>query len=1257
MNQSIARHSSSFDAVIDDDELDHSYNDDNDDDNEPDPENLSVPTLTTTSTANHASSSTAAPSGSAFDADTAVVTTDRLKSTYLADGHTMVNQYVLEAKVGSGQHGNVWRCHDHLNKHKILAMKIVKRDNPKAKRERQYKQLRQQNIPKTEHVTVVDGVRTAEQEIRREIAIMKKCLHPHVVRLYEVIDDRQKDQIYMVMEYLGGGEIKYTNGDNEPILTVEQTRRIMRDAILGLEYLHHQGIIHRDIKPANLIWTANHDRVKIADFGTAHFSYAQRLASVRADEWVKPQEDEDPILLNDAALAKRAGSPAFLAPEIVWEYTDDKEEGEERPPVTKAIDIWALGVTLYCFLFGKIPFRPPGIYDDFTEWTGYVYTCNHDWRAAQYMGYDRIPTGGRHPTVEEDENGALLEGPVVMHLLDHLLQKNYLVRITLDEVKENRWFLHDLPNPDTWLELTNPKPIDVSQEETSDAMSILKFRWNPFRRMGTFLRNTVAGRGNDQHRRSLLPPTLPSSSQASSSKLNLSLGLGMGSSRADAVQKRTSRAQSGRKDSGRRAKSVGRGRDDDDGAGTVSEPNMRLRNYRHTHGDASSSRPHHRSSGTKEKGKQRDDGLETARNTGRAGPGSSASTSARQKNRWSSASRHTSKGLESDQRSKSSDDGLRKAAQRRSGRQQQQQVHGQSPSPGVPGQTVHQVHTASSLPTATQTLRAVASGSGTSTKRRGSDARSTSYLPSSSVSTSPTASSPYPSNPSSPHPSSTNSGYGDLQSPSSSSLLPISPSTPHSNNNSPTGTGSGVHSKSHSKTPSFSSFPTLNLSTPSIHLPRLGKGWSKKDKSRPGTPTNASSPQSPASPSASMTMTPTPVRPIAGATAATATVITTTSPSPSPISCSPGGSSSRKSGSGLGSLLTGIPYWKQLRSLSQQGPILTGKNKGGTSMTAPATTVSSPMGEYVQSPIGGSMDNGSAVQLVGGSRKSSGVASSSRSPSGSAYASSAQVSRDDFHDDGSSMDASISFSTPDVSSMNLDMGTSTMTARSFGARSGASGSGVGSSIGERYLSPTARVPGSSNSLEVPTISPNGYQSMTLDYANRRGGGGAQANPGLMYDVDLVLGRRTSSWDHDHPRELEYEDFPSLHSEDDLLAGRDVDDHVVYIGAGGVANRQQLEEEEKRREQVWLENRRRVVEAERRAREETERKEKEGQQEPRKKKKSILVQDEDDEDDYEDDGVVTAGPSRTAPPRVSSSSYVDDDDSEVLTFSARKKKSN
>ncbi|KAJ3890243.1 kinase-like domain-containing protein [Lentinula edodes] len=438
-------------------------------------------------------------------AQPAVVTTSLVQTTRLADGKKMINQYVMDAKVGSGQHGNVWRCYENKQRNsKVLAMKIVKRDNPKARRDRQYKMLRMRGGL---GAAVVDGIRTAEQEIRKEIAIMKKCRHPHVVRLYEVIDDRKNEMVFMVMEYLGGGEIQYTSPSSPgtPILTVEQTRRIMRDAILGLEYLHHQGIIHRDIKPANLLWSTGHDRVKIADFGTAHFSYAQRLAAAKASNLpIIDDNEEDPLLLNDADLAKRAGSPAFLAPEIVWEFVEWPQaekfyptytpllpttpEGSSpsepvsadvvpvpappRPPVTKSIDIWALGVTLYCLLFGKTPFRPPGDEGDrITEWAGYYWVCNRDWRAEDKMGWDGVLTGGQkaregqwngwgwlmngvtttetHTEIrehreggdsaaEEDQKGkpeGSKEGALVMHLLDHFLQKDLERRITLEEVK------------------------------------------------------------------------------------------------------------------------------------------------------------------------------------------------------------------------------------------------------------------------------------------------------------------------------------------------------------------------------------------------------------------------------------------------------------------------------------------------------------------------------------------------------------------------------------------------------------------------------------------------------------------------------------------------------------------------------------------------------------------------------------------------------------------------------------------------------
>lgn len=58
---------------------------------------------------------------------------------------------------------------------------------------------------------------------------------------------------FTVLEYVDGGEIPWKiPGTDEPALDLDTVRHIFRDVVLGLEYLHFQGIIHRDIKPANV---------------------------------------------------------------------------------------------------------------------------------------------------------------------------------------------------------------------------------------------------------------------------------------------------------------------------------------------------------------------------------------------------------------------------------------------------------------------------------------------------------------------------------------------------------------------------------------------------------------------------------------------------------------------------------------------------------------------------------------------------------------------------------------------------------------------------------------------------------------------------------------------------------------------------------------------------------------------------------------------------------------------------------------------
>jgi serine/threonine protein kinase len=105
-----------------------------------------------------------------------------------------------------------------------------------------------------------------EDKLKKEIAILKKLRHPHVVRLREVIDAKDSPKIFLskpciffstfpvllfvfagelklmsivlclVLEYMEGGEVKWKANNGSPLLTTEQTRGVFRDVVLGLEY-------------------------------------------------------------------------------------------------------------------------------------------------------------------------------------------------------------------------------------------------------------------------------------------------------------------------------------------------------------------------------------------------------------------------------------------------------------------------------------------------------------------------------------------------------------------------------------------------------------------------------------------------------------------------------------------------------------------------------------------------------------------------------------------------------------------------------------------------------------------------------------------------------------------------------------------------------------------------------------------------------------------------------------------------------------
>ncbi|KAI8883007.1 kinase-like protein [Backusella circina FSU 941] len=355
-----------------------------------------------------------------------VVTTTTIHKDYDPQtGNKLLNNYMILKEIGRGVHGKVKLAVD-LTTNELVAIKIVDKKN--RRRQMGYSLLRG-------HSQLQNGEPISEeneQKIRREIAILKKCSHPNVVRLYEVIDDPTSRKIYMALEYTESGEIEWRDQNDLPIIDISDARAMFRDIVCGLDYLHYQGIIHRDIKPANLLLSRDHV-AKISDFGVSYFN--EMLA---VDASIQPSDE---IMARiDRELAETAGTPAFFAPELccagdlptTTTQSDSNEKQTRRPRISKAIDVWALGVTLYCFIYGRCPFIA----------------------ATEFELFDTIPIQPLTFPKREDVGFEIEEE--AKDLLTRLLTKNPDERITLEEVKHHPWVTADLNNPEAWIKKADP---------------------------------------------------------------------------------------------------------------------------------------------------------------------------------------------------------------------------------------------------------------------------------------------------------------------------------------------------------------------------------------------------------------------------------------------------------------------------------------------------------------------------------------------------------------------------------------------------------------------------------------------------------------------------------------------------------------------------------------------------------------------------------------------------------------------------------
>eukprot|EP00826_Nyctotherus_ovalis_P063202 TRINITY_DN9248_c0_g2_i1.p1 TRINITY_DN9248_c0_g2~~TRINITY_DN9248_c0_g2_i1.p1 ORF type:complete len:376 (+),score=75.05 TRINITY_DN9248_c0_g2_i1:265-1392(+) len=211
----------------------------------------------------------------------------------LFDGR--IESYNLGKEIGHGSYAVVRQCTHNDGESTDCAMKIYDKNQSFTARKR--------------------------RGVLHEIQILKTLSHPHVVRLYETIENA--DHLCLVFEHVKGGSLcDYLRRVPSKKLCEQEAKRLFRQIVSAMEYCHSKSVVHRDLKLENILLDSKKE-VKIIDFG---FS----------------------VVVNTVCkLSMFCGTALYVAPEIV------SRKSYWGPPV----DVWSLGVILYAMLSGRFPFR------------------------------------------------------------------------------------------------------------------------------------------------------------------------------------------------------------------------------------------------------------------------------------------------------------------------------------------------------------------------------------------------------------------------------------------------------------------------------------------------------------------------------------------------------------------------------------------------------------------------------------------------------------------------------------------------------------------------------------------------------------------------------------------------------------------------------------------------------------------------------------------------------------------------------------